>query len=214
MPTCRARACGSLRVVKTSGEVIEFSRHAPARIVGNQVVGRTRVEREREVEIEGPFRLIERRVDGTPEKVADAKGRVWSVRKVLKEEPNRMTILAAGLVTDSVAIPLSEVRQIKIRRPNAALSILAVLVVAGAANFAVVICYISRWKIDEARPRIRSSAASGDPDRVFGEDLIEGSHENVRVGLREAQGGRILMTLWSGPSVPVRTPSSRRRSTT
>jgi hypothetical protein len=133
-----------LRVVKTSGEVIEFSRHAPARIVGNQVVGRTRVEREREVEIEGPFRLIERRVDGTPEKVADAKGRVWSVRKVLKEEPNRMTILAAGLVTDSVAIPLSEVWQIKIRRPNAALSILAVLVVAGAASFAVMIYNVSR----------------------------------------------------------------------
>jgi hypothetical protein len=125
------------RVVKTSGEVIEFSRQAPARIVGNQVVGTTRVEREREVEIEGPFRLIERHIDGAPAKVADAKGRVWPVRKVLKEEPNRMTILATVLATDSVAIPLSEVRQIKIRRPNAALSIVAVLVIAVAASGAL-----------------------------------------------------------------------------
>jgi hypothetical protein len=133
-----------MRVVKKSGEVIEFSRNAPARIIGNQVVWTTRIAREREVEIEGPFPLIRRLDDGTPAKVTDAKGRVWSVRKVLKEEPNRMTILAAELVTDSVAIPLSEVRWIKIRRPEPVLTILAVLGVAVVASYALASYNLSR----------------------------------------------------------------------
>jgi hypothetical protein len=134
-----------MRVVKKSGEVIEFSRYAPARIVGNQVVGTTRVAREREVEIEGPFRLIERHIDGTPAKVTDAKGRVWSVRKVLKDGPNRMTILATEQVAGSVAIPLLEVRQIKIWRPNTALTILAVLGAAGVACYALAYYSLSRY---------------------------------------------------------------------
>lgn len=134
-----------MRVVKKSGEVIEFSRYAPALIVGNQVIGRTRVVREREVEIEGPFPLIRRLDDGTPAEVTDAKGRVWTVRKVLKEEPNRMTFLVAEQVTERVAIPLSEVWQIKIRRPDAALSIVAVLVAAGVAGYALAYYGLSRY---------------------------------------------------------------------
>jgi hypothetical protein len=133
------------RVVKKSGEVIEFSRYAPARIVGNQVVGTTRIAREREVEIAGPFPLIKRIDDGTPMEVTDAKGRVWSVRKVLREEPNRMTILAAEQVIGSVAIPLSEVWQIKIRRTNEPLTILAYLGAAGVALFAFTVYNISRY---------------------------------------------------------------------
>jgi hypothetical protein len=142
MPYPHARV---MRVVKKSGEVIEFSRYAPARIVGNQVVGTTRIAREREVEIEGPFPLIRRLDDGTPAKVTDAKGRVWSVRKVLKEEPNRMTILAAEQVTGSLAIPLSEVRWISIRRPNVPLTILAVLGALGVASYAFVVYNVSRY---------------------------------------------------------------------
>src|SRR5512137_22291 len=116
---------GIVSVVKKSGEVVEFSRMAPARIVGNQVVGTADVVLVREVEIEGPFRLIKRLADGTATEVTDAKGRVWSIRGVLKEEPNKMTARVADHVTGSVAIPLSEIGQVKIKKTNVALTILA-----------------------------------------------------------------------------------------
>ena len=120
-----------LTVVKRSGEVIEFSRTAPARIVGNQVVGTTSAIAEREVGIEGPFPLIKRLSDGTVTEVTDAKGRVWSVHRVLKEEPNRMTIRVVDNVIEPVAIPLSEIRQITNRKTDVGLTILAVLGAGG-----------------------------------------------------------------------------------
>jgi hypothetical protein len=120
-----------LTVVKRSGEVVEFSRTAPARVVGNQVVGTTSSIAEREVEIEGPFPLIKRQSDGTVTEVTDAKGRVWSVRSVLKEEPNRMTIRVVDSVVGPVAIPLSDIRQITNRKTDVGLTILALLGAGG-----------------------------------------------------------------------------------
>jgi hypothetical protein len=120
-----------LRVVKRSGEVIEFSRAAPARIVGNEVVGTPASLGERDVEIQGPFPLIRRLADGTVTEVTDAKGRVWSVRKVLKEEPNRMIIRVVDSMTGAVVIPLSEIWQITNRRMNVGLTVLAILGTGG-----------------------------------------------------------------------------------
>lgn len=120
-----------LRVVKRSGEVIEFSRAAPARIVGNEVVGTPASLGERDVEIQGPFPLIKRLADGTVTEVTDAKGRVWSVRKLLNEEPNRMIIRVVDSMTGAVVIPLSEIRQITNRRTNVGLTVLAILVTGG-----------------------------------------------------------------------------------
>jgi hypothetical protein len=120
-----------LRVVKRSGEVIEFSRAAPARIVGNEVVGTPASLGERDVEIQGPFPLIRRLADGTVTEVTDAKGRVWSVRKVLKEEPNRMIIRVVDSMTGTVVIPLSEIWQITNRRMNVGLTVLAILGTGG-----------------------------------------------------------------------------------
>jgi hypothetical protein len=128
-----------LSVVKRSGEVIEFSRTAPARVVGNQVVGTTDLVRERDVEIEGPFPLI-KKVEGRIAEVTDAKGRIWSVRKVLKQEPNMMTVRVAERVTGSVTIPLAEVWQVKIKRTNAGLTVLAILGV-GAVTFVALAAY-------------------------------------------------------------------------
>jgi hypothetical protein len=121
---------GVVRVVKRSGEVVEFSRREPARVVGGQVVGTT--VRERDVEIEGPFPAIRKLPDGAVCDVTDAKGRVWSVRQVLKEEPNRMTVRIAERV-GPIAIPFSEIAQVKIKRTSPALTWLAVLGTAGAA---------------------------------------------------------------------------------
>lgn len=120
-------------VVKRSGEAIEFSREAPARIVGDRVVGTPVSLGERDVEIEGPFPLVKRLADGTVTEVTDAKGGIWRVRKVLKEEPNRMTLRIAVQANGAVAIPLSDIWQIKIKRTNAPLTLLAVLSGLGTA---------------------------------------------------------------------------------
>jgi len=125
-----------LSAVKRSGEVIEFSRAAPARIVGNEVIGTPTSLGERDVEIEGPFPLIKRLADGTVTEVTDAKGRVWSVRKVLNEEPNKMIVRIADPMTGAVAIPLSEIWQVKIMKTNTALTILAALGTGGLAFLA------------------------------------------------------------------------------
>jgi hypothetical protein len=122
-----------LSAVKRSGEVIEFSRTAPGLIVGDKLVGTPTSLGERDVEIEGPFPLVKRLADGTVTEVTDTKGRVWSVRKVLKEEPNRMTVRIADPASGAVSIPLSDVWQIKIMRTNGALTALAILGTVGTA---------------------------------------------------------------------------------
>lgn len=126
---------GIVGVVMRSGEVIRFSRAAPARIVGDRVVGTPASLGERDVEIEGPFPLVKRLADGTVTEVTDANGRVWLVRKVLKEEPNRMTVRIADPTIGAVAIPLSEIAKVKIMRSNPALTFLSGLALAGAAWF-------------------------------------------------------------------------------
>ncbi len=122
-------------VVMRSGEVIAFSRAAPARIVGGQVVGTPASLGERDVEIEGPFPLVKRLADGTVTEVTDANGRVWTVRKILKEEPNRMTVRIADPTAGAVAIPLSDISKIKIKRTNAPLTFLSGLALTVAAWF-------------------------------------------------------------------------------
>lgn len=135
-------------VVMRSGEVVEFSREAPARIAGSQVVGTVDAVREREVEIEGPFPLIDRNADGAVTRVTGADGKVWVVRKVLSEGPNTMTVRVAERVTGPVAIPLSDIWQIKVKRTNTALTVLAAL---GGTAAALVVTGFILWKIDEAR---------------------------------------------------------------
>lgn len=126
---------GVVSVVMRSGEVIRFSRAAPARIVGDRVVGTPSSLGKRDVEIEGPFPLVKRLADGTVTEVTDANGRVWPVREVLKEEPNRMTVRIADPTIGAVAIPLSEIAKVKIMRSNPALTFLSGLALAGAAWF-------------------------------------------------------------------------------
>lgn len=137
-----------ISVVKKSGEIVEFSKQAPARIVGSQVVGSINAVRWRDIEIQGPFPLIKRRSDRTVYEVTDAKGRSWSVRKVWTEETNRMTVRIDVPPSDAVTIPLSEISQIKIKRTNTALTVLAAL---GGTAAALVVTGFIIWKIDQAQ---------------------------------------------------------------
>jgi hypothetical protein len=124
-----------LRVVKRSGEVVDFSRRSPARIIGD-------------VEIEGPFPLIKRLADGTAYEVTDAKGRIWSVLKVLNEEPGRMTIRITEMGAGTVAIPFSDIQRVKIMRTNRPLTVLAALAGTAAGLFGA---WMIMWKIGEAK---------------------------------------------------------------
>ena len=122
-----------LSVVKKSGETVTFSPGQPPRIVGDRIVGTVTTLRERDVEIEGPFPLIRRLADGTVTEVTDARGKVWPVHRVLKEEPNRMTVRFVESVSGTVDIPLSEVLQIKYKRRDRLLTFMALTAgVAGA----------------------------------------------------------------------------------
>ena len=137
-----------LRVVKRSGEVIDFSRTAPARIIGSQVVGTPAGLGERDVEIEGPFPLIKRLADGSVSEITDANGRVWSALRVLKEEPDRMTVRIADMRAGAVAIPISDIQRVKIMRANRPLTLLAFLAGTSACLF---VAWMIMWKIGESK---------------------------------------------------------------
>jgi len=108
-----------LSVVKTSGEVFQFSKSSPGRVQGFAVVGRGRDAVITRIELTGPFPLIRKKDDGTIYEVVDAKGRVYSVQGVLGRGEDRMTILASAW--SQVSIPLADARQIEVRKSNALL---------------------------------------------------------------------------------------------
>jgi hypothetical protein len=137
-----------LRVVKRSGEVVDFSRTAPARIIGDQVVGTPAVLGERDVEIEGPFPLIKKLADGSVSEITDAKGRIWSVREVLKEGPDRMTVRISETRACTVAIPFSDIQRVKIMRTSRPLTFLAALTGTAAGLFGA---WMIMWKIGESK---------------------------------------------------------------
>ena len=116
-----------LSVVKNSGEVISFSKSNPGRVRGYAVVG---TPAEKRVEIMGPVRSTKARADGSIYEIVDAKGQVYTVLRVLNRNDDRMTFLAADWV--QVSIPLSEAREIEIKRGNPFLTTLAVI--GGAAG--------------------------------------------------------------------------------
>lgn len=122
-----------LAVYTASGGVIQFSRSDPGRIVGQTVVGRAYGESVREVEVQRPFRLIRKANDGSVASVTDSAGRVYIVRKVLKEEPDRMLLQIVERGIQPLSIPLAEARLIKVKRLNLPLTILAVVGVGSAA---------------------------------------------------------------------------------
>jgi hypothetical protein len=129
-----------LTVVKTSGEVVEFSKTDPGLIVGDEIRGTARVLVSEKTEIEGPFPQIKRRADGTIAEVTDAKGKVHFVQNVLREEPNRLVVQERYLSRGQITLPLSEVRLVTYKKPNTVLTIAAVAV-AGALGLIALAAY-------------------------------------------------------------------------
>ena len=116
-----------LSVVKTSGELVEFSKEEPGRVRADAVVGVTTVLQKMNVEIEGPFFSVKKRTDGTIYEVTDAKGQIHPVLLVLKEEPNKLTAQVRYPTTLRVSIPLSDLRSVQIKRIDAGKTALAIV---------------------------------------------------------------------------------------
>lgn len=109
-------------VVKISGETVQFSKSDPGRVRGFAVVGTAKDAVARRIDITGPFPSIKERADGTIYEVVDGQGRVHSVRQVLARSENQMTILASTWM--QVSIPLSDARQIEVRKTSMTLPVL------------------------------------------------------------------------------------------
>lgn len=133
-----------LTVVKTNGEVVEFSKTDPGRVLGDEIRGTARVLVNEKTEIEGPFPLVKRRADGTIAEVTDAKGQVHLVQTVLREEPNLLVIQERYSARLQIAIPLSEVRLVTYKKPNTVLTIAAIAVGGALGLFALAVYAYSR----------------------------------------------------------------------
>jgi hypothetical protein len=129
-----------LTVVKTNGEVVEFSKKDPGRVLGDEIRGTARVLVNEKTEIEGPFPQIKRRADGTIAEVTDVKGKIHYVRTVLREEPDRLVVQERYSAQLPIAIPLSDVRLVTYKKANVVLT-LAAIAVLGALGVVALAAY-------------------------------------------------------------------------
>ncbi len=113
-----------LSVVKSSGEVVRFSKSEPGRIRGYAVVGTTKDPQVQPMDLEGPFSMIKMGRDRRITEVTDGKGRSYAVKKVLSRDENRMTVVASE--REQVSVPLAEASVIEVQKHNA-LTITAIL---------------------------------------------------------------------------------------
>jgi hypothetical protein len=133
-----------LTVVRTNGEVVEFSKTDPGLVLGDEIRGTARVLVNEKTEIEGPFPLVKRRADGTIAEVTDAKGKVHLVQTVLREEPNLLVVQERYSARLQIAIPLSEVRLVTYKKTNTVLTIAAIAVGGALGLFALAVYAYSR----------------------------------------------------------------------
>ena len=133
-----------LTVVKNNGEVVEFSKQDPGIVLGDEIRGTARVLVNEKTEIEGPFPLIKRRADGTIAEVTDAKGKVHLVQNVLREEPNLLVVQERYSARLPIAIPLSEVRLVTLKKLNPYLTVAAVAFVGALSLFALAMYSLSQ----------------------------------------------------------------------
>lgn len=133
-----------LTVVKTNGEVVEFSKTDPGLVLGDEIRGTARVLVKEKTEIEGPFPLVKRRADGTITEVTDSKGKVHLVQTVLREEPNLLVVQERYSASILISIPLSEVRLVTYKKPTTVLTVAAIAMVGALGLFALAMYSLSR----------------------------------------------------------------------
>jgi hypothetical protein len=116
-----------LTVVKTSGEVVQFSKAEPGLVRGFAIVGKGRVTKMRE--IAGPFLSVKKDKDGRIIEVTGADGHVYSVQTLLSQGADRMSFVGSELV--NVSIPLSGIYQVEFKKTDTLMTVMLVLGVIG-----------------------------------------------------------------------------------
>ncbi len=115
-----------ISLVKKSGNIVVFSGADPGRVLGDTITGTAIVGVEER--IPSPIPTIRKRADGSVYEIVDRDGRTHLVWKVLDQGETGWTILAAGNAAQRISVPLSEVSQVRYKKTNVALTILAIAV--------------------------------------------------------------------------------------
>jgi predicted DNA binding protein len=117
-----------ISLVKKSGDLVVFSGADPGRVLGDVITGTAIVGVEERIPT--PIPTIKKRADGSVYEIVDRDGRTLLVWKVLNEGETEWTILAAGNAAQRISVPLAEISQVKYKKTNVALTILAIAVPA------------------------------------------------------------------------------------
>ena len=117
-----------MSVVKASGERIDFSKSDPGRVRGLVITGTAVSGLSAPIDIQRPFSSIKERDDGTVYEITDKSGRVYAVQSVLKEDEIQWSVIIKERTAQRVSIPLSDVRQVRFKKINPALTLIAMAV--------------------------------------------------------------------------------------
>ncbi len=124
-----------LWVIKKSGEYIEFSKENPGLIFQDKIVGNA-IRMSRKVEIErSEVKKISRHSDGRIFEIVNKEGKTYQAVGMAKEEDDRVIIFTAYESSESVSIPLSEVKSLHIKMLDKLLTALGFVAGIGIVIF-------------------------------------------------------------------------------
>jgi len=115
-----------LSVVKITGEYIEFAKENPGQISGNKIIG-TSIILSKETSIErADIKKTRKHRDGSIFEVINKEGKIYQVVVgTAREEEDKFIFFTTYVSSESISIPLSEVKSLEIKRINLLLTTLA-----------------------------------------------------------------------------------------
>jgi len=125
------------RLLKTSGERVEFSPSNPGQVYEGAIRGLAVAHYSVPVTIQGPFSSIARRPDGSVYEVTDGRGRRHTIEAVRKETDTQWDVLVTDRAAGAVSIPLADVRRIWFKKLDPFVTLMAVAIPVAAIRFAV-----------------------------------------------------------------------------
>jgi len=116
-----------LSLVKISGEYIEFSKGNPGKIYEDEIIRGTAIKLSKEVVIDqANIKKIYKLQDGTIFEIINKEGKKYHVVGTVKREEGKFICFIPYVTSESVNIPLSEVKSVKVKNFNLFASLLVV----------------------------------------------------------------------------------------
>jgi hypothetical protein len=125
------------RLLKASGERVEFSPSSPGQVFGGAIRGLAVARSSVPVTIRRPFLSVKKGPDGSVREVTDGSGRTHHVDAVIRETDAQWDVLVTDRVPQPVSIPLADVRRIWFKKIDPFASLMAVAIPIAAARFIV-----------------------------------------------------------------------------